>query len=135
MNTENPALAKADQLRAVATLLTQAADNYIAWLKESAPDLDSGEVYARLQEDFQLRSLSNQMYFEASNLTLSVAIAEQQELEKAIGDANAKLEAFQDYATTLDLVSDLIALAAAILTGKPNLIFAALKEVWSDVEA
>lgn len=130
-----PALQTADDLRRVAQLLSDTADAYNARLKTEAPHLDSGQVFARLNEEQRLRSIANQLHFEAAERTLSGGVDEQSQLESTLRQAQDKLNRFKQFATALDLFADLLVLGGAILAGKPKTILAALKEVRRDVKA
>ena len=135
MPTPDPALQNPEYLRRVAALLSDCADAYNARLKAEAAALDSGAVYARLQEEQRLRGIANQLHFEAASRTLAEGAGQQQVLEEAIRQAGAKLAAFRSFARVVDLIGDLLALAGALVAGKPAPILAALREVRRDVRA
>lgn len=124
----------ADQLRALGERLSDAADAFSARLKQESPELDSGQIYARLQEEQRLRGMANQLYFEASQLTIQQAVAGQKNLDDQLQLANAKIKSFHKFQNALDLVADLIALGGAVLAGKPSPIVAAIGEVAKDVQ-
>lgn len=133
--TQTPAMATAEQVQRVAALLSGIADAFNERLKTEAGKLTQGEVYARLQEEQRLRSFSNQLYFEAADLVLADAVADQQELEDRLGEAKAKLAKIQAWAAALDLVADVLVLAGALMARKPQPILAAFKEVKKDLKA
>lgn len=121
-------------VQAVAKLFSELADAYNVRLKEEAPNLNGSEVYARLQEEQRLRSISNQLYFEAAERVLQDAVDDQQKLEGDLKKAKARLKKIEEWAAALDLVADLLVLAGALLARKPGPIVAALKEVRDDLK-
>lgn len=121
-------------VQATAKLLSDVADAYNQRLKLEAPKLDGAEVYARLQEEQRLRSISNQLYFEASQRVLDDAVDDQNQLEADLGKAKTRLKKIEDWSQALDLVADLLVLAGALLARKPGPIVAALKEVRDDIK-
>jgi len=127
------ALQTEDDVRAIALMLSDAADAYNARLKIEAATLSSGEVFARLQEEQRLRGISNQLYFEAAQRTLDATLDDQAALAETLKHAQAQMAAFRKFALVLDLVADLLVLGGAILAGKPAPLLAALKEVRTDV--
>lgn len=66
----------------------------------------------------------------AINLTIS-----QESLTDVVDDAKDKIKKIRRISTFLDLVAELLALAIAAYSAKPNLIIAAFKEVKKDVDA
>lgn len=137
MVTENelfPIFGDISAVQATAKLLSDVADAYNQRLKLEAPKLDGAEVYARLQEEQRLRSISNQLYFEAAQRVLDDAVDDQKQLEADLGKAKARLKKIEDWSQALDLVADLLVLAGALLARKPGPIVAALKEVREDIK-
>lgn len=130
-----PALQTPDEVRAVAQLLSKAADAYNTRLKAEAATLSSGDVFARLQEEQRLRGIANQLYFEASRRTLAAAVDDQAALEATLADAASKFAEMERSAQVFELVADLLVLGGAIVSGKPTPILAALNEVRQDVAA
>jgi hypothetical protein len=128
-----PALQKAEDLQTVAALLSEIADNYNARLRAEAANLTTAQVFVRLQEEQRLRSLANQMHFEANDLILDDVVDDQSRLESSLSKAKKKVKQFEDFARALDLVADILVLAGAILAGKPGPIIASLKEVREDI--
>lgn len=121
-------------VQAVAKLFSELADAYNVRLKEEAPNLNASDVYARLQEEQRLRSISNQLYFEAADRVLQDAVDDQQKLESDLDRAKAHLKTIEDWAAALDLIADMLVLAGALLARKPGPIVAALKEVREDLQ-
>ncbi|GKS90138.1 hypothetical protein [Acidovorax sp. SUPP2539] len=137
MATENgpfPIFGDIAAVQATAKLLSDVADAYNKRLKLEAPKLDGAEVYARLQEEQRLRSISNQLYFEAAQRVLDDAVDDQKQLEGDLAKAKERLKKIEDWAQALDLIADLLVLAGALLARKPGPIVAALKEVRDDIK-
>ncbi|RJP62869.1 MAG: hypothetical protein C4535_20365 [Comamonadaceae bacterium] len=132
---EQSILHDAASVRAVAVLFSELADAYNARLKVEAPQLNSVEVYARLQEEQRMRSISNQLYFEAADRILNVAGESQAALEEVLKKSKRRLKKMEDWAAALDLIADLLVLAGAVLARKPGPILAALKEVRDDIKS
>jgi hypothetical protein len=122
-----------DQLRALAQRLADAADSYADRLRSEAANMTSDQIYPRLQEDQRLRGMANQLFFEASNHTISEALPGQTELDGTLTKAADKIKKFQRFENALEIVADLIALAGAVLAGKPGPVIAAIDEVAKDV--
>lgn len=131
----NDALDTPDKLRKVGMMLSDAADAYNQRLRAEAATLSDGERFARLQEEQMLRMKANQLFFEASKLTIADALNDQAELDEVLTKAQEKIAKFQKFQDSLDLVADLLSLGGAIISGRPSVIFAALKEVRNDVMA
>lgn len=133
MTTTTPALQTADDVRSAAHLLSDSADAYNTRLKAEAGSLSSGEVFARLQEEQRLRGIANQLYFEASQRTLTDAIDDQAELETTLATAAGRFATIEKFEHVMDLMTDLLVLGGALISGKPSPLLAALKEVRQDV--
>lgn len=132
--TSSPILQDVEAVKRVALLFSDLAGAYNERLKAEAPNLLQSEVYARLQEEQRLRSLSNQLYFEAAKRILADALDDQQKLEQNITKAEHTLKTIQSWQKVLDLVADVIVLAGSLVAGKPGPIIAALTEVREDIK-
>lgn len=128
-----PALQTPAEIRTAAQLLTTSADAYNTRLKAQAPHLTSGEVFARLGEEQRLRSIANQLYFEASKRTLSAAVDDQSALEATLASAGTAFAHIAHFEGVLELAADLLVLGGAIVSGKVPTIVAALAEVRKDI--
>lgn len=133
-SASRPVFTDAQSVQAVATLFSELADTYNIRLKDEAPNLRGSEVYARLQEEQRLRSISNQLYFEAADRVLQGVVDDQDRLEGDLKKAKARLKKIEERAAALDLFADLLVLAGALLARKPAPIVAALKEVRDDLK-
>lgn len=122
-----------ESVRAVAQLLSDVADAFADRLKTEAPSLTQGEVMARLQEDQRLRSLANQLYFEASEMALAQVVDDERALSETLVEAKSKLAQIQQWQDALQLLADVLALAGALAAGKPGPIVSSLKEVRSEL--
>jgi len=134
-NQPQPIFGDVASVQATAKLLSDVAEAYNERLKKEAPNLDGADVYARLQEEQRLRSISNQLYFEAAQRVLEESLDDQKALEVDLKKASERLKKIEDWAQALDLVADLLVLAGALLARKPGPIVAALKEVRDDIKA
>lgn len=121
-------------VQAVAKLFSEIADAYNIRLTKEAQNLNNSEIYARLQEEQRLRSISNQLYFEAADRVLQDAVDDQQRLEANLKKAESRLKKIDEWAAALDLMADLLVLAGALLARKPGPILAALNEVRDDLK-
>lgn len=135
MTTTTPALQTADDVRAAAQHLLAAADVYNRRLKVEAGQMSSGDVFARLQEEQRLRGIANQLFFEASQRTLAFALDDQAALIATLTTATGRLSSFAKFERVTALVSDLLVLGGAIVSGKLSPLVAALKEVRLDIAA
>jgi hypothetical protein len=122
-----------DEMRDVATQLSAVADAFNVRLKAEAKNLTQGEIMARLQEDQRLRSLSNQLYFEAADLDLSSVANDVAGLGDAVERAKDVLANIQQWQDALELMADILVLAGALAAEKPGPIVSAFKEVQADL--
>lgn len=129
------ALQTPDEVRSAAQWLSKAADAYNKRLRSEAAALSSGDVFARLQEEQRLRGIANQLFFQASQRTLSVAIDDQAALEATLASADARFASLARFEHVVELVADLLVLGGAIVSGKSSPILAALDEVRKDLAA
>jgi hypothetical protein len=121
-------------VRAVATLLSELADAFADRLKQEAPNLTQGEIVARLQEDQRLRSLSNQLYYEAADMALAEAVDDENALTDTLQKAKGQLAQIKQWQSALELLADVLVLAGALAAGKPGPILSSLNEVRGDLK-
>lgn len=123
----------ADSLRSIANSLSDVAGAYNELLKKDPPS-NGGDVYARLQEETRLRSIANQLYFQASNLTLQDGDYSVQALQQSIDDAGAKLKELDDLKKGIEVMADVLVLGGAIMAKKAGPIISSLQELKSDLD-
>lgn len=131
------ALANQKQVEALADNLTGCAnsihDRLMKAIKNKEIDRDSAQLI--FQDETSLRQRANGLYIDAANCVVEGLTESQKIIINLIDTANEKIKTIKRMASFVDLVADLLALAAAAYTAKPALILAAIKEVKEDVDA
>lgn len=130
------ALANAKQIADFADRLTQSADSIHERLLKA---LRNGEVDAStaqliFQDEALLRQRASSLYIDAANCIVTDLGAPQKSVIELIDAANSKMAKIKAISKFIDLIADLLVLAAAAYAAKPGPILAALKEVKQDVE-
>lgn len=131
------ALANQKQIEDLANSLTECANSIHERLMKAirAKEVSQDQARAIFDDEATLRQRANTLYIDAArcvaiNLTIS-----QESLTDVVDDAKDKIKKIKQISTFLDLVADLLVLAIAAYSAKPNLIIAAFKEVKKDVDA
>ena len=131
------ALANQKQIEDIANSLTECANSIHERLMKAITDREVNQDQARaiFDDEATLRQRANALYIDAAkcvaiNLTIS-----QESLTDVVSGAKDKIKKIRQISTFLDLIADLLALAIAAYSAKPNLIIAAFKEVKNDVDA
>jgi hypothetical protein len=91
------------------------------------------EAYSLFQDETSLRVTANALYLEAVKLTVSDLELAQTDLIKVMEKATSKIRTVATIAAFVDLVADLLVLAAAAYAAKPGPIISALNEVRMDI--
>jgi hypothetical protein len=91
------------------------------------------QAYSLFQDETSLRVKANALYLEAVKLTVSDLEIAQANLIKVMDKATSRIKTIETIAGFVDLVADLLVLAAAAYAAKPGPIIAALDEVRRDV--
>jgi hypothetical protein len=131
------ALKTPKEVEELADGLTESAD---ALHKQLLKQIRKGSVnQAQAQMMFQdeaiLRQKANGLYIDAVNCVVADLPTAQGKLVDLVAAANAKLKKMNDVEKIIDLVADLLVLAAAAYAAKPGPLLAALEEVRKDLKA
>lgn len=130
------ALEDALAVRAVADALSTAAGTYHEMWKAGIQDgsIAAADAMLHVGKEQALRQNAAQMYVQAAALAGQDVGDTQAGLEGAIRDANQAIAKMKQAAAAIELVGDLVTLAAAITARKPKLALAAVKELRSDLK-
>ena len=131
------ALANRKQVEALADVMTGCADAIHSRLMQAIrnKEIDRYTAQTIFQDEAVLRQRANSLYIDAANCVVEDLAQSQKSVLELINGAKAKIKVIQEIAGFIDLVADLLVLAAAAYAAKPVPIMAALKEVQDDVEA
>jgi hypothetical protein len=124
-------------LEAAAQRLSDCADAFNGSMKKAMTEGQIGrdEAFQCLAREQMLRSLANQLHFDAALGEIMGLTATQAELDIALDAATGKIRAFHKFSDALTLIADVLALAAAIAARKPAVILASLKSVREDADS
>ncbi|MEN3297127.1 MAG: hypothetical protein V7642_6380 [Burkholderiales bacterium] len=130
------ALKNKKEVEELADSLTLSAD---AIHKQLMKDIKKGNVdqpQAQLifQDEVILRQKANGLYIDAANCVIKNLSEPQAGLVGVIAAANEKLKKMKDVGQFINLVSDLLVLAAAAYAAKPGPLLTALEEVRKDLK-
>jgi oligoendopeptidase F len=131
------ALEKKQQVEQLADQLTASADEVRARLMQAIKkkEISPENARATFQSETSLRQQANGLYIDAAVHIVKDLDISQQEFTGVIENANQRIAKVKEIAAFLDLVADLLALAAAVYAGKPKPILAAFEEVRGDLKA
>lgn len=131
------ALANQKQVEDLADSLTECADSIHGRLMKAIKnkEVNQAEAQATFQDETILRQWANSLYVDAAKSVVTNLATSQKSLMDAVDTAKAEIRKIKQISAFIDLVADLLALAAAAYAAKPGPILAALKEVKEDVEA
>jgi hypothetical protein len=131
------ALANQKQIEELANSLTECANSIHERLMKAitAKEVSQDQARATFDDEASLRQRANALYIDAAKCVAGNLKISQESLTDVVGDAKDKIKEIRRISTFLDLVADLLALAIAAYSAKPNLIIAAFKEVKNDVDA
>lgn len=131
------ALADATQIVDFADALTRSADGIhdrlLIAIRNNEVDHPTAQMI--FQDESILRQRADGLYIDAAACVVAGLDEEQKSVIDLVDTANAGMRKIKDMARFIDLVADLLLLAAATYAAKPRPIIAALKEVRRDVEA
>lgn len=129
------ALSKKREVEALADALVGSADAiHDRIIKEiERKKIKQFQAYSLFQDETSLRVTANALYLEAVKLTVSDLEVAQTDLIKVIDKATSQIKTIETIAAFVDLVADLLVLAAAAYAAKPGPIISALDEVRMDV--
>lgn len=131
------ALATQQQVEALADEITECADSIHTRLMQAIKnkEIDQSAAQSIFQDETILRQRANSLYLDAAICVVEGLAETQEEMLGLIETANEKIKTISKIASLIDLIADLLVLAAAAYAAKPAPILAALKEVKADVAA
>jgi hypothetical protein len=131
------ALANKEQVEALADNITECADSIRVRLKKAIKnkEIDQSTAQSIFQDEAILRQRANSLYIDAANRVVEDLGESQKNVMVLIDTAKETIRTIEDTARFIDLIADLLVLAAAVYAAKPAPILAALKEVKKDVDA
>jgi len=124
-------------LVALADGLSRSADIIHARLRKALQEHQADQTTAQriFQEEEVLRQRANALYLDAASRVIPALQPTQESLLGLVTAANDRIAKAQHVLQGLDLIADLLALAAAAGTAKARPILAALQALQKDVEA
>jgi len=124
-------------LVALADGLSRSADIIHARLRKALQEHQADQTTAQriFQEEEVLRQRANALYLDAASRVIPDLQPTQESLLGLVTAANDRIAKAQHVLQGLDLIADLLALAAAAGTAKARPILAALQALQKDVEA
>jgi hypothetical protein len=96
--------------------------------------LNQTKAQSLFQDETSLRITANALYLEAAKLVIKNLDKPQNQLIRVVKKATVEIKKIEKIAAFIDLVADLLVLAAAAYAAKPGPIVAALDEVQKDVD-
>lgn len=131
------ALANQQQVEALADEITECADSIHARLMQAIKnkEIDQSTAQSIFQDEAILRQRAGSLYLDAAKCVIDGLAESQEEMLSLIDAAKKKIKTISRIASFIDLIADLLVLAAAAYAAKPAPILAALKEVKEDVAA
>ncbi|MEI8356042.1 MAG: hypothetical protein WCG31_08150 [Deltaproteobacteria bacterium] len=129
-------LSSAEEVLQAADAITNLADKAQKWVFErfGARQLDQEKAHELFASINQIRHISNILYTAAATVVVKNLGESQQEIIHIIDEGKAAIEKIDKARKMIDLIADILALAAAINTGKPASVLASLREVRKDTE-
>lgn len=123
-------------LMALADGLTRSAEVIHARLRQALQDhqVDQAMTQRIFQEEGVLRQRANALYLDAASLVISDLQPTHESLLDLVATANNRIAKTPHFVQGLDLIADLLTLAAAAGTAKARPILAALLALRKDVE-
>ncbi|TAN74100.1 MAG: hypothetical protein EPN14_09400 [Gallionella sp.] len=131
------ALANQEQVEALADNITKCANSIHDRLMKAIKnkEIDQNAAQMIFQDEASLRQRANGLYIDAANCVVDGLAESQKSIIDLIDTAKEEIKTIKKIASFIDLIADLLVLAAAAYAAKPAPILAALKEVKEDVEA
>lgn len=131
------ALATQQQVEEFADKITECADSIHARLMQAIKhkEIEQSAAQSVFQDEAILRQRANSLYLDAAKCVVDGLAEPQEEMLGLIETANKKIKTISKIASFIDLIADLLVLAAAAYAAKPAPLLAALKEVKEDVAA
>jgi hypothetical protein len=131
------ALKNQEQVVELADKITACADSIHNQLIKDIKDnkIDQSKSQLIFQDEQILRQRASSLYIDAANCVVAGLQESQENLIELINIAKEKIETVKRIASCIDLIADLLVLAAAAYAAKPDPILSALKEIKVDIEA
>jgi len=131
------ALANQEQVEALADNMTKCADSIHDRLKKAIKnkEIDQYTAQSIFQDEATMRQRADSLYIDAANCVVEDLAESQKSVMTLIDTAKETIKTIENIARFIDLIADLLVLAAAAYAAKPAPILAALKEVKDDVDA
>lgn len=98
-------------------------------------EIDQFTAQSIFQDEAILRQRSDSLYIDAANCVVDGLSESQKSIIGLIDTAKEKIKTIKEIASFIDLIADLLVLAAAVYAAKPAPILAALKEVKEDLDS
>jgi hypothetical protein len=130
------ALKTQEEVEELADGLTKSADLiHKKLLKEiKKGSVDQAQAQLLFQDEAILRQKANGLYIDAANCVIRDLSEEQGAVLDLVSAANEKLKKLENIESIIDLIADLLVLAAAAYAAKPAPLLAAFKEVRKDLK-
>jgi hypothetical protein len=137
LGESNMALETEKKLLELADRLTQSANTIHDRLMKAirAKQVDQTTAQLLFQDEVALRQRANALYIDAVNCVVADLQPTQESVLALVDTANARIKKIKTLAHCIDLIADLLVLAAAAYAAKAGPISAALQEVKRDVDA
>jgi 4-hydroxy-3-methylbut-2-en-1-yl diphosphate synthase IspG/GcpE len=131
------ALENGKQIEEFADKLTACADSIHDRLMDAIKieKIDQYTAQSIFQDETILRQRAISLYIDAASCVVNGLSESQESIIGLIDKTKEKIKTIKKIAMVVDLVADLLVLAAAAYAAKPDSIIAALKEVKEDIEA
>lgn len=129
------ALTRKEEVEALADALGASADAIHDRILEAMEkkEINRAQAQSLFQDETSLRTKTNALYLESVKLTVKDLEIPQAELVSVIKDVSAEIKRIETISAFIDLVADLLVLAAAAYAAKPGPIVAAFNEVRKDL--
>jgi hypothetical protein len=130
------ALADKEQVEALADNIAKCADSIHARLLKAIKnkEIDHSAAQSLFQDESTLRQQANRLYIDAAKRIVEDLAESQENIMALIDTAKETIRTIENIARFIDLIADLLALAAAAYAAKPAPILAALKDVKKDID-
>ena len=124
------------QVEALADNLTECANSIHERLIDAIKkdEIDQYTAQTIFQDEATLRQRANSLYLDAINCVVDGLPDSQESILQVVAEAKDTLKTVKKIEVFIDLIADLLVLATAAYAAKPAPIFAALKEIKSDVK-
>ena len=124
-------LNSAEDVIQAADAITNAADVALQWVIKhfEARQIDQAEAHELFASINQVRHLANTLYATAGDSVVQGLGETQQDVLNIINEAKNTIGTIKKAKMVIDIIADMVALAATINAGKPGPILASLMEV------